>query len=191
MLEREGSLRFRTVTGGPTLGTDLEAFLRLEASGWKGRSKTAILSDASTELLYRSFARAASQAGWLRLNLLELDGTLIAASYDCAFASGGFLFKTAFSEPHGRLSPGLVLLAEVLRASIEHGLRSYDFLGDPETYKTRWTSERCPRVQIFAYRGAARPAYLYRKSVRPLLKSARDLLTRRPAERRAGADSLQ
>src|SRR5262249_41593965 len=99
-----------------------------------------------------------------------------------AFASRAFLFKTAFSEPHGRLSPGLVLLAEVLRSFIEQGLCSYDFLGDPEPYKTRWTSERRPRAQIFAYRGAARPAYVYRKSLRPLLKSAHGLV--RPASAR-------
>jgi CelD/BcsL family acetyltransferase involved in cellulose biosynthesis len=174
MLEQEGALAFRTVSGGPMLEADLERFLRLEASGWKGRSGTAILSKPSTARLYREFARAAAEQGWLRLNLLELDGAVIAASYDCAFAGGASLLKTTFSEAHGRLSPGLVLLAEVLRSSIEEGMGYYDFLGDPDVYKTRWTSERHPRVQLFAYRERARLGYLYRKSLRPLLKSARD-----------------
>jgi len=173
-LEQEGSVAFRTVRGGPMLDADLDAFLKLEASGWKGQSGTAILSSRSTERLYRDFARAAAEEGWLRLNLLELDGTVIAASYDCAFAGGASLLKTTFSEAHSRLSPGLVLLADVLRSSIEEGLGSYDFLGDPETYKTRWASELHPRVQIFAYRGHARPGYLYRKSLRPRLKRVRD-----------------
>jgi len=173
-LERKGSLTFRTVTGGPMLGEDTDAFLKLEASGWKGKKGTAILSDPSTERLYRDFARAAAAEGWLRLHLLELDGSVIAASYDCAFADCAYLLKTTFSEAHGRLSPGLVLLAEVLRSSIGEDLRSYDFLGDPDVYKTRWTSELRPRTQIYAYRGIARPGYLYRKELRPLLKSARD-----------------
>jgi CelD/BcsL family acetyltransferase involved in cellulose biosynthesis len=173
-LEQAGSLTFRAVGGGPTLERDLDTFLKLEASGWKGKSGTAILSQPATERLYRDFAHAAAERGWLRLNLLELDGVVIAASYDCAFADGAFLLKTTFSEAHGRLSPGLVLLAEVLRSSIEEGLRSYDFLGDPDIYKTRWTSELRPRTQIWAYRGAARPGYLYRTRLRPLLKSVRD-----------------
>jgi CelD/BcsL family acetyltransferase involved in cellulose biosynthesis len=176
-LEREGSLAFRTVTGGPTLDRDIDAFLALEAAGWKGKAGTAILSDASTERLYRDFARVAATEGWLRLHLLELDGAVIAASYDCAFADRAYLLKTTFSEAHGRLSPGLVLLADVLRSSIEEGLRSYDFLGGADAYKTRWTSELHPRVQIFAYRGVARPGHLYRKRLRPLLKAVRGRMT--------------
>ncbi len=180
-LERQGSLSFRVVTGGPTLDNDLDRFLRLEASGWKGRSGTAILSERSTERLYREFAHAAAREGWLRLNLLELDGTLIAGNYDCTFAQAGYLLKTTFSEPHGRLSPGLVLLSEVLQAGIEEGIRGYDFLGDADSYKTHWTSEVRPRVQVFAYRGLARPGYLYRKTLRPMLKTARARLNRSPS----------
>lgn len=182
-LEREGSLAFRTVVAGPTLDEDLDSFFKLEASGWKGRSGTALLSEASTERLYRGFAHAAAKEGWLRLNLLELDGTLIAASYDCAYAASAFLLKTTFSEPHGRLSPGLVLLAEVLRSSIEEGLQSYDFLGDPDVYKTRWTSELRPRGQVFAYRRGARLGYDYRKTLRPLLRFVRNRATRRSSKR--------
>jgi CelD/BcsL family acetyltransferase involved in cellulose biosynthesis len=173
MLEREGSVVFRTVAGGPTLDRDLGMFLALEAAGWKGRAGTAILSNASTERLYRDFARLAAARGWLRLHLLELEGTLIAASYDCAFAGRAYLLKTTYSETHARLSPGLVLLADVLRSSIGEGLCSYDFLGGPDAYKTRWTSELHPRQQIFAYRGIARPGLVYRKRLRPLLKAAR------------------
>ena len=179
-LEREGSLLFRSVTGGPSLDRDLDEFLKLEAAGWKGRSGTAILSQRSTERLYREFAHAAAKEGWLRLNLLELDGTLIAGSYDCMFAQTGYLLKTTFSESHGRFSPGLVLLGEVLQAGIEEDIRGYDFLGDADIYKTRWTSEVRPRMQIFAYRGLARPGYVYRKTLRPMLKSARDRLNRSP-----------
>ena len=174
MLAREGSLVFRTVTGGPTLEEDLERFLKLEASGWKGRSGTAILSLPSTERFYRSYAQAAAERGWLRLNLLELDGALIAGSYDCAFAGVGFLLKTSFSEAHGRLSPGLVLLAEVLQARIREGHVGYDFLGEPDRYKRRWTPLERPRLKIWAYRGAARPGYLIRKRVRPLYRAVRD-----------------
>ncbi len=165
-LEREGTVVFRTVRDGPTLEDDLDAFLKLEAAGWKGEAGTAILSTPSTERLYRDFARAAAQRGWLRLGLLELDGTLIAASYDCAFAGNAYLLKTTFSEAHGHLSPGLVMLARVLDSLIGERVGSYDFLGDPDTYKTRWTDERRPRAQVFAYRGVARPGYVYRGRLR-------------------------
>jgi CelD/BcsL family acetyltransferase involved in cellulose biosynthesis len=184
MLSQEGSLTFRSVAAGPTLDEDLETFLKLEASGWKGRSGTAILSRPETERLYRGFARAAAAEGWLRLHFLELDGEAIAAKYGCAFAGGGTFMKSGFSEAYRRQSPGVLLLTEVLRSSIEEGLHAYDFLGDPDRYKTSWTSELHPRVKVFAYRGGARLGYHYRKTLRPLLKSVRDGVSRRSPSRR-------
>jgi CelD/BcsL family acetyltransferase involved in cellulose biosynthesis len=178
-LDRTGSLTFRTTIDGPALDSDLEAFLELEASGWKAESGTAILSKPTTEKLYRGFAHAAAKQAWLRLYMLELDGQLIAADYGCVFAGRAFFLKTAFSEAHSRLSPGLVLRAEVLRASIEEGLGSYDFLGGPDDYKLRWTSQLRPRVQIDAYRGSALMEYAYRARLRPLLKTVRGGLKKR------------
>jgi hypothetical protein len=177
-LEKEGELAFR-VSGRPdSLQRDLETFLKLEACGWKGRNGTAIVSKPSTERLYRQYAAGAAAKGWLRLYLLELDGEAIAADFGIAFAGTGVFVKTGFDEARARLSPGLVLRAEVLRSSIEEGLTGYDFLGDPDTYKTRWTTEVRPRLGVFAYRGLARPGYLYRKTLRPALKSVRRRLAR-------------
>jgi CelD/BcsL family acetyltransferase involved in cellulose biosynthesis len=180
-LEKLGEVTFRTVCGGATFDADLDTFLRLEASGWKGESGTAILGDAATERLYRGFARAAAERGWMRLYLLEVGGEAIAADYGCAFAGRGVFVKTGFDESHARLSPGLVLRAEVLRSSIEEGLHGYDFLGEADTYKTRWTPQVRPRTRLYAYRGLARPGYAYRRTLRPLLKSARDRVSARGA----------
>ena len=174
ILEREGTVSFRTVSGGPTLERDLEKVLRLEASGWKGRAGTAILSDPATERVYRGFAHAAAREGWLRLRFLELDGEPIAADYGCVFAGGGVAIKVGVSEAHRRVAPGVLLLAEVLRSAIEEGVSSYDFLGESDAFKTEWTSEARPRARIWAYRRRADPGYLYRKRLRPLMKAARD-----------------
>jgi CelD/BcsL family acetyltransferase involved in cellulose biosynthesis len=174
-LEKQlGEVSCRTVAGGESFDADLETFLRLEASGWKGTSGTAILSAPATERLYRGFAHAAAARGWMRLYVLEAGGEPIAADYGCAFAGCGVFVKTGFDEAHSRLSPGLVLRAEVLRLSIEEGLHGYDFLGEADTYKTRWTQEVRPRTRLYAYRGLARPGYAYRTTLRPLLKSMRD-----------------
>jgi CelD/BcsL family acetyltransferase involved in cellulose biosynthesis len=171
-LEREGRLVFRTCAAGDAeLDRDLAAFLRIESSGWKLGAGTAILSDPRTQGLYTDFAKAAAAAGWLRLHLLELDGVAVAADLDCAFAGGMFLLKTGFDERYGRFSPGLVLRGEVLAAAVGEGARFYDFLGGPDGYKLRWTSELRPRATIRAYRGARRPLALYHVRLRPVLKA--------------------
>jgi CelD/BcsL family acetyltransferase involved in cellulose biosynthesis len=175
-LESEGTVALRTTKGGPDLERDLGRFFELEASGWKGEIGTAIALDPSLEALYRDFATAAAKAGRLRLYFLELDGEPIAADYGCVHGGCGYLVKTGFREDLGRFAPGLVLRAEVLRASIEEGLSRYDFLGGPDGYKTRWTDDLRERSTLRAFRGVrGLPAYTWWASLRPALKSAREL----------------
>jgi CelD/BcsL family acetyltransferase involved in cellulose biosynthesis len=184
--ERQGRLSFRTTTGGPRLARDLDAFLRVEGSGWKARSGTAIVSDPVTERLYRDFAAVAADRGWLRLHLLELDGEPIAADLGCAINGSAFLIKTGFDEAHARGSPGLVLRAEVLRASIEEGLTEYDFLGGPDGYKLRWTSAVRPRTTLRAvnpYVGVL--VETHRRAVRPWLRRGRATVRRAIGDRGA------
>jgi CelD/BcsL family acetyltransferase involved in cellulose biosynthesis len=180
-LEREGNLELRTVREGRAMAAALDAFLTVEASGWKRQTGTAILANARTEHLFRAFADTASRAGTLRLYLLELDGRTIAADFGVAVGGTGFLMKTGYDEDLGRLSPGLVLRAEVLRASIEEGLSAYDFLGGTETYKLQWGAVPRPRVELVAFRGpleALRWAWLAR------LRPAAAPLARRVLRRR-------
>jgi CelD/BcsL family acetyltransferase involved in cellulose biosynthesis len=181
LAEREGTVRFRTTSGGEQLEPDLDAFLRLEGSGWKRRRGTAIVSNPRSERLYREFARRAGEKGWLRLHLLELDGTPIAGDLGCSFAGGSFLLKTGFDERYARLSPGLLLRAEALRAAIEEGCRSYDFLGGPDDWKRRWTSDARPRTVVNAYRGPWKPMALYQVAARPHLEALAARLRASPA----------
>lgn len=183
-LEREGRVGFRTVTGGDQLDRALDRMLAIEAGGWKGRGRTAVLSDPATEALYRGFAPLAATRGWLRLHLLELDGEPIAADFGLAFGGTGFLLKTGFDERFARFSPGGLLRAEVLRASIEEGLGAYEFLGGADGYKLRWRPDMRPRMFLGAYRGRAGTSeWAYREYVRPRLKRAADAARRRLAER--------
>jgi CelD/BcsL family acetyltransferase involved in cellulose biosynthesis len=183
-LEREGAVTFRTVTGGDELGEALDRMLRIEAGGWKGRERSAVLSDPATEALYRGFAPRAATRGWLRLHLLELDGEPIAADFGLAFAGTGFLLKTGFDERLARFSPGGLLRADVLRSSIEEGLRAYEFLGAADAYKLRWRPEMRPRLFVGAYRGrAGMSEWAYRQYVRPQLKRGANAARRRLAAR--------
>ena len=173
-LEKEGALELRVVRGGDTLDRDLDAFFAVEASGWKAREGTAILEEPGAEPLYREFAHAMADRGLLRVYLLEVGGRVVAGDLGCAIGETGFLVKTGFDESWSRLSPGLVLRAEVLRACIEEGLRGYDFLGPDDDYKVRWTDEVRPRLTLRAFRGpAALPAAGWHGRVRPALKRAR------------------
>jgi CelD/BcsL family acetyltransferase involved in cellulose biosynthesis len=192
-LERTGDLRLRTVTGGADVAPALEAVLRLEAAGWKGRAGSAILSEPATERLYRSFAAAAARSGILRIYLLELDGTVVAGDIGCAHRGVGYLLKTTFDEGLSRMSPGMVLRGEVLRACIAEGLGEYDFLGGAETYKMQWGPVARPRVEIRAFKGPkALPGWVWWGGIRPTLRAGllrADAARERIARRRAATSA--
>jgi CelD/BcsL family acetyltransferase involved in cellulose biosynthesis len=152
-LDRAGTVQFRTACCGSDVERDFEAFVRLEASGWKGREGTAIASKPEASSFYQGFVRRAAERGWLRLHLLELDGTLIAGSLVVAFGGEGFFLKTAFDESYAQLGPGVVVMAEMLRAACEEGLRGMDLLGRADQYKMRWTDTTRPRQRLRMYRG--------------------------------------
>ncbi|CAA9503124.1 MAG: hypothetical protein AVDCRST_MAG85-1892 [uncultured Solirubrobacteraceae bacterium] len=176
-MERAGVTQVRTVRGADDLPAALEAFLRVEASGWKAREGTAIATEARAAGLYRSFARQAAERGWLRLHLLELDGVAVAGDLACVLGDTEFLLKTGFDEAHARLSPGLVLRANALRAAIEEGVAAYDFLGGPDAYKLRWTDVVRSRVTVRGFRGArSLPSEAWWRTVRPALVATRDHL---------------
>jgi CelD/BcsL family acetyltransferase involved in cellulose biosynthesis len=175
-LESEGELTLRAVRGGPTLERDLDAFFALEAAGWKGGKGTAIAADPRLLDLYRGFAERASSEGWLRLFMLELDGRLVAAEYGSVFEDCGYVLKSAFDEDLAHFRPGFVLMVDVLGVCIDEGLGRYDFLGGPDDYKVRWADGLRARTALRAFRGSGgMPAYVWRKRLRPGMKTARDL----------------
>ena len=86
---------------------------------------------------YRAVFRACAAAGYLWLDVLWQETTPIAALL--AFldrGQGSFCYYVSGFDPcYAALSPGSVLVAQSLRAAIEGGFRTYDFLRGDEPYK--------------------------------------------------------
>jgi CelD/BcsL family acetyltransferase involved in cellulose biosynthesis len=181
-LEGLGRLRLRVVRGGPELPAALDAVLALEASGWKTRAGTAVLSNPRLERLYRGFAARAGEEGRLRLHLLELDGRPVVGSFGCVVGNVAHLMKTGYDERLAEHSPGTYLLGEILRLSVEEGLSGCDLLGAPDPFKMRFADRVRPRIGLRAYRGPrSLPESLYWTHGRPALKWLAVRTVRRPA----------
>jgi CelD/BcsL family acetyltransferase involved in cellulose biosynthesis len=185
-LEAAGRVTDRLQTGGGGWERDLDTFLRIEASGWKGREGTAILSDTSTEQLFRGFARGAAERGWLRLHVLELDGTPIAAAVGASIGRESYFIKDGYDEAFAELSPGAVLAVERIRQAIDEGLQGVDMLGQAQQHKTRWTEETRPRqrLRIFAGLLGRVAERRWNRHLHPTLVTFRDRARDDPALRR-------
>lgn len=91
----------------------VDAFLALEASGWKGRGGSALASEHATQSLFCDVIAHGHANGSARLATLSVDGRAIAMS--CWFESRiwGHGFKMAFDEAYRAYAPGLLLMREI------------------------------------------------------------------------------
>jgi CelD/BcsL family acetyltransferase involved in cellulose biosynthesis len=151
-LRERGRLRVEVEDGRGDLQAALADGLRLESSGWKLQSRTAIASDPTLASFYTQVAQWASKRGWLALTFLMLDRHPIAFDL-CLHARGVFYaLKGGFDPAYRSFGPGKVLTYESLRLAFELGAASYELLGDADAYKLPFAAatRRRMRFQAFA-----------------------------------------
>jgi CelD/BcsL family acetyltransferase involved in cellulose biosynthesis len=90
-----------------------ERFLVLEAKGWKGARRTALVDAPARAAFAREMAAAFRQDGRLRVHELALDGAPVASGVEVRAGARAFFWKIAYDEAFAAYSPG-VLLTRVL-----------------------------------------------------------------------------
>ncbi len=93
----------------------IDAFLRLEAAGWKGRAGTALAGRDADRRFFTAAAVAAFRRGRLLAHGLFLDGRPVALRCSFLAGDGAFAFKTTYDEALSRFSPGVLLELDNLR----------------------------------------------------------------------------
>ncbi|HSK51093.1 MAG TPA: GNAT family N-acetyltransferase [Solirubrobacterales bacterium] len=123
----------------------LDAFIELEASGWKGRGGTALAAIPGHSEFLRETARRFRARDAFRLYSLEAGGRAVAGR--CSYVAGGvdFCFKVGYDEAFARFSPGRELeLQMVDRFHADPGLRLLDSCTAPDNdlYNRLWRDRR-------------------------------------------------
>jgi hypothetical protein len=116
-LDARGVVKHTAHTQGNGLRQAVQAFLSLEARGWKGQKGTAFASAAST----KSFAEQAFHGCQTRVDLLSINDLPIAASVAVMAGRVAFTVKCAFDESFRSYSAGLLLELEVIRSFLSEG----------------------------------------------------------------------
>jgi CelD/BcsL family acetyltransferase involved in cellulose biosynthesis len=150
-LRRRARLLGEELGGEPELvdrsedGTAIDDFLRLEASGWKGREGTALASIPGHPEFLRETARRFGERGAFRLLMLEAGGQPVAGR--CSYVADGvdFCFKIGYDEAFARFGPGRELeLRMVERFHADPSLQMLDSCTAPdnELYNRLWRDRR-------------------------------------------------
>lgn len=109
LLGERGRLERRVLQSAGELSDWTEAFLNLEAEGWKGKEGTAIACSAAHADFFRVMLRGAFERGQLMLLGLFLDGKPVAMKCNLLSGGGSFAFKIAYDEAYAAHSPGVLL----------------------------------------------------------------------------------
>lgn len=113
-LGEEGALTVHRSHGGEGLAAWTQEFLMLERAGWKGKSGSALASDARTRAMFGEALAGAARRGRLERLAIRLDDRPLAMLVTFLCPPGAFAFKTAFDEGYARFSPGVLLQRENL-----------------------------------------------------------------------------
>jgi CelD/BcsL family acetyltransferase involved in cellulose biosynthesis len=141
-----GPVQYRVLAEGDPASEWIEHFLRLEASGWKGRGGSALASDAASTGYFRRIVDEGARRRRVQLLSLELAGRPIAMKCNFLAGDGAFIFKVAYDEDYAKFSPGLLLelfnSQHVVEACAE--LAWVDSCANPDSplFNRLWTDRR-------------------------------------------------
>jgi CelD/BcsL family acetyltransferase involved in cellulose biosynthesis len=132
--EAVDGLDWYIVGGQHDIGHELEKFLALMAASHP--EKAAFLQNPQHAAFFRSFMPTAMARGWLQLAFQTYDDEPIAAYLNFDYNDHILVYNSGLKpDRYGALSPGIVLLANLIKWAIAHKKRTFNFLRGNEAYK--------------------------------------------------------
>lgn len=137
--ESAGRLTCKIVTPAPDDShAALTTAFEVEALSWKGRQGCAVLANAGLRDFFFTLAQTLAADGRMLIALLYSDATPIAAQVCLLDSQRLWLLKIGYDEAFSKLSPGLILMNEVIKHSYLEGLHAIEFLGSAEDWVDAW-----------------------------------------------------
>ncbi len=136
-MEREApDAHMQIVTGGESLDQDLDRFIALHKLSRPEKDR---FMTEEMEAFFHAIARSLAERGWLDLVFLQI-GDQAVASYLCFdYRNEILVYNSGFdAQASPQLSPGWVLLAEMIEDAISKRRGRFDFLQGNEDYKYRF-----------------------------------------------------
>ena len=119
LLEKIGTLEFTVARQPAEIRYRMEEFLALEASGWKGKKRTALVVDRYRAAFAREAITNLAEADAVRIHTLDLNGKAIASIVVFLMAGEAFTWKTAYDETFAQFSPGKLLIAKLTEWNLD------------------------------------------------------------------------
>jgi len=119
----------------------IDIFLKLFRDS---REDKATFMTAQRESFFRSVAKAMTDVGLLRLGILQLDTSPVAAVMYFDYKDKVYLYNSGYDPQYSSLSVGLLSKVLCIKDSIQRGKKRFDFLKGAEAYKYRLGGKEIP-----------------------------------------------
>jgi CelD/BcsL family acetyltransferase involved in cellulose biosynthesis len=139
-MEEAGKLRFRLLSADEPLAPVLERLSAFKRKWMAQHGHQSELFDEGAPAL-ASLVDVLARGGLLRVFVLECDGAMIAVSVNFVQRNTMMAFVTTYDPDFSRASPGMVLMMDYIRWSIDNGLSLVDFLCGAEPFKQRFATQ--------------------------------------------------
>jgi CelD/BcsL family acetyltransferase involved in cellulose biosynthesis len=140
-LKRGGAMRLVQHRRPEALRLALTRFVALHTRQWAGRDDTvAPFTDPGVLAGFTAFAEELGTDGLIDITELYSGEALVAAYFGFVFRGTYYAYRTAFDRDAFRVSPGHLLLQELLAACAADGLHSFDFMRGGYAYKEAYAT---------------------------------------------------
>jgi CelD/BcsL family acetyltransferase involved in cellulose biosynthesis len=146
-IDQRGGAEVRVATG-PDIAEAYDGFVTLEAAGWKGGNGTALAQTPWMRDMLRDYLLACDTA---QVRTLYIDGRLAASQFGVRVAGVLSLMYVTFDEDLADLSPGNVLMADLVESCCgDPGVERID-CGGWQPWHQRWGMIREPTYTLVAF----------------------------------------
>lgn len=170
----QGSLTYADCAGAEEVSQHLDLLRQFSAERREREGIESTWCDDTNHSCRTEAARRMLQRGALRLESIVCGPDEIGALAGFVFKNRYFCYNMGFNQSFARYEPGHLLVARRIKASIEEGLREFDFLVGDAQYKRQYFRDVTPELQVTAlpHKGRARLAETVRLLARSLRRAA-------------------
>lgn len=152
-LEAAGAVRVERHREPAAIRDAVRAAAEIERHSWKQESGTARMAEASGLRFFLDAASALGAAGKAEVWLLHCGDLPVAFYLNLLERDRVCYYSGTYRREFHEMSPGKVLMAEVIRAACDEGYAVFDFLRGEEAYKATWTDCSRPLYEAFIHSG--------------------------------------
>jgi hypothetical protein len=145
--------QFTFTQNGPELEERFEAFMDVEASGWKGSHGigTAIKLHPSLRCFYQTLTRTLSASGKVSINTLTTDGKCIAAQFCIPLNDTVYILKIGYDEAYKRYAPGNLLLDLFIKRCMDDcTIKNINLITDAEWHED-WRPKSYGKSKLYLF----------------------------------------